>query len=74
MGIIQSCNFFGVSNGLILLFMLSASNARGSSTKDGIIDFVLAGAILLVLLYKGRSDFSESENAKKYSIYSQPYY
>ncbi len=35
------------------------------------LNWSIAGALLLVLLFKGSSDFSEAESAKKYPLYSR---
>ncbi|KAA3632092.1 MAG: DUF1295 domain-containing protein [Bacteroidetes bacterium] len=35
------------------------------------LNWSIAGALLLVLLFKGSSDFSESESAKKYPLYAR---
>jgi steroid 5-alpha reductase family enzyme len=35
------------------------------------LNWSIAGALLLVLLFKGSSDFSESESAKKYPLYAK---
>lgn len=43
-----------------------------SITATGIwVNWSIAGALLLVLLFKGSSDFSEEETAKKYPLYKK---
>lgn len=43
-----------------------------SVTATGLwINWSIAGCLLLVLLFKGSSDFSESESAKKYPLYKK---